>query len=416
VFFGALLVSAGLHLAVGPPLRDAIEKYLAGARLGARPPVKVVRLTAEQWSQNMRTRPGQKPPPPSASKPLVEAQNAAPKEAVPPAPEPPKPEEPQKVDGQIVEVPPTADDSPNAKAKYLSKYNTHVEKESIARPEERNHKLKRVTNKLQTTGSEDVPREAAVVTPNLSAKGDGLEQDRTGKPEEEKMVLKVPDILRREEINLKLGGSGDSLRNRSRSEELRGNSDHFELKLGSAAEESSGEAGGTKGSLNGSEKRSLPTVSALMPNLGTLSQLSGSPSPDHVEGVPEGEATFLNTKEFKYATFFYRVRDSVFDHWVDAATREYRRRDPTGNIYGVRDRATMLAIQLGKSGELDDIRVEKTSGVEFLDMVAVEAFRRAQPFPNPPPGIVDDDGRIRFNFQFIITMSSSRGLNLFRRY
>ena len=131
---------------------------------------------------------------------------------------------------------------------------------------------------------------------------------------------------------------------------------------------------------------------------------------------PEGDGTFLNTKEFKYATFFYRVRDSVYDHWVDAAIREYRRRDPTGNIYGVQDRSTMLSIELDREGGLDGIRVEKASGVDFLDMVAIEAFKKAQPFPNPPPGIVDDDGHIRFNFQFVVTVNASRGLNLFRRY
>jgi TonB family protein len=130
--------------------------------------------------------------------------------------------------------------------------------------------------------------------------------------------------------------------------------------------------------------------------------------------VPEGDGTFLNAKEFKYATFFYRVRDSVADHWEDLAASEYRRRDPTGNIYGVRDRSTMLRVQLNKQGVLVDVHVEQTSNVDFLDAVAVEAFKRAQPFPNPPPGIADEDGSIRFNFQFIITMNPNRGSNIFR--
>ena len=130
--------------------------------------------------------------------------------------------------------------------------------------------------------------------------------------------------------------------------------------------------------------------------------------------MPEGDGTFLNAKEFKYATFFYRVRDSVAIHWEGLAAQEYRRRDPTGNIYGIRDRATLLHIRLSREGRLDDVRVEQTSGVDFLDNVAVQAFRMAEPFPNPPLGIADEDGNIQFNFQFVVVMSSRSPLNLFR--
>lgn len=411
----AMLASAFAHAIFGPFLISALDDYLSGA--GAHPPpVKVVKLTAEQWSQNLRTNDSARKPNPASPAPEMkqsEANAASPlkQDEI----EPPKPEERVKLNGQIVEVPPSADDSANPDAKYLSKYNVHVDKETIARPDQRDRRFKRVTNKLQTTGDQNAPQ-APIVSPQVSVKGDGKDEDKPGKQPEQKMVLKVPDIQRRDKIDLKLGeGAANNILNRDRSDQLKGNSDHFDLQLG-ANEEPSGELGGTKGSPNGSDKRALPTISALMPTLGTLAQISGSPSPDHVDGVQEGDATFLNTKEFKYATFFYRVRDSVFDHWVDAAAREYRRRDPTGNIYGVRDRATMLAIELSPQGELDDVRVERTSGVEFLDAVAIEAFKRAQPFPNPPAGIVDEDGHIRFNFQFIITMSPSSGLNLFKRY
>jgi len=58
------------------------------------------------------------------------------------------------------------------------------------------------------------------------------------------------------------------------------------------------------------------------------------------------------------------------------------------------------------------VKVEQTSGVDFLDHVAVEAFRKAEPFPNPPAGIADEDGNIRFNFQFVVTMRRSP-LNFF---
>ena len=33
-----------------------------------------------------------------------------------------------------------------------------------------------------------------------------------------------------------------------------------------------------------------------------------------------------------------------------------------------------------------------------LDDEAIRAFRAAQPFPNPPPGLVGEDGQIEFSF------------------
>jgi TonB family protein len=183
--------------------------------------------------------------------------------------------------------------------------------------------------------------------------------------------------------------------------------------MGEGLEEGGGEGGKKRGAEEGAEKK-IPNLASLVPTIGTVARISGSPSRDHVEGVPEGDGTFLNTKEFKYATFFYRVRDSVAGYWEDLAAAEYRRRDPTGNIYGIRDRSTLLHIELTRDGRLGQVRIEQTSGVDFLDNVAVQAFKMAEPFPNPPPGIVDEDGAIRFNFQFVVTMRSRGPFNLFR--
>src|SRR5262249_33096023 len=136
-----------------------------------------------------------------------------------------------KLNGQVVEVPPTADDSPNAEAKYLSKYNTHVEKETVARADERNPRMKRVTNKLQTT--EQRAQESAPITPHLSLKGDGLESDKDGAHQgldadkQQKFVLEVPDMKRRDQVELKLGegpGIGQRVANRTGTEAVKGNS------------------------------------------------------------------------------------------------------------------------------------------------------------------------------------------------
>lgn len=407
----SMVVSAATHLLLGINLKDLVEQYLQGAGTDA-PPVRVLRVSEAQWSKNLEARNRRNPLLDARPQPLGEAPKAAARTE--PKKEEPKPEPASKLSGQIVEVPPTRDDRPNPDAKYLSKYNTRVDKETTARLEDRDPSKKRVTNKLQT---EDRPRTPVkptdVVTDGLTVKGgDGLKQDLQGSPDQQKFKLEIPDILERDALELNAGSTpgGPGVAPRTATEALKGNSDKLELSLGGNAQvDKKGEAGGKAGPRGGSDS-SLPTLQALLPNLGTLARISGSPSNDYVEGVEEGDGTFLNAKEFKYATFFYRVRDGVSDQWTGLASSEYRRRDPTGNIYGFKDRSTLLRVQLNLSGEIDDIRVEQGSGVDFLDSVAIEAFRRAQPFPNPPAGIADADGLIRFNFMFVITMNSTRGI------
>jgi hypothetical protein len=43
----------------------------------------------------------------------------------------------------------------------------------------------------------------------------------------------------------------------------------------------------------------------------------------------------------------------------------------------------------------------------------MQAFKRSQPFPNPPPALLDPDGQIKFSFGFYLQMNSG-GIQLFR--
>lgn len=417
VLVGSFLVSALVHLALSVPVRRIVNDYLTSGAPPPDKPVRVVRISPEQWAKNRRTTGNRQRRPTFEASPEDPAQKKAREEAKKKAEE----KKQERLRGQIVEVPPTADDSPNPDAKYLSKYNAHVEKETVARPEDRDPSRKRVTNKLQTREIQG-RKDNAVTSPGLTVKGDDTQAEKKGKKGEGEgkgkgqFVLEVPDLKRRDGVELKLSdvpGVRQRLANREGSDAMNGNSDRLRLEMGDGLGQGGGDGGKKRGSKDGQDKE-LPNLAALVPTIGTMARISGSPSRDHVDGVPEGDGTFLNTKEFKYATFFYRVRDSVAAYWEDLAAQEYRRRDPTGNIYGVRDRSTLLHIQLTRDGKLDTVRVEQTSGVDFLDNVAVQAFKMAEPFPNPPPGIVEEDGSIRFNFQFVVTMRSRGPFNLFR--
>jgi TonB family protein len=90
------------------------------------------------------------------------------------------------------------------------------------------------------------------------------------------------------------------------------------------------------------------------------------------------------------------------------------RHDPSGNIYGVKDRVTVLRVHLKPDGRVASVEVLNPSGVDFLDDEAVGAFKRAQPFPNPPQQLVEADGQIHFKFAFIFELSGKTSFKVFR--
>jgi TonB family protein len=149
----------------------------------------------------------------------------------------------------------------------------------------------------------------------------------------------------------------------------------------------------------------------LRPGAAAYDKLAGGPSPDHLEGVDEGEGTYLNTREWKYAGYFNRIKQSVASKWDPGASMAAR--DPSGARFGDKDWQTLLHVKLDAAGSLKDVAVSKASGLEFLDRLAVDAFQKAQPFSNPPAGLADERGEIVFTFGFYVQMSGS-GLRIFR--
>ncbi|MFZ5440202.1 MAG: energy transducer TonB family protein [Myxococcota bacterium] len=312
--------------------------------------------------------------------------------------------EPEKLpEGQVVDVAP-GNDQVDPNAKYLAATNNAVKKETRAKeqtPFYRNA-MPRQTAPQATEGNGS---DTQATRPQRQG-NDGLGDDDRPLKEKAtpKMALEVPDLHKREEVALKretTEGPGVAIDNRTGTEELKGNSKRLNLVPGSleTGEDASAGRVGQAGVLN------------LLPSKAVVDKIVGGAPNDHLD-ADEGDGTYLNTREFKYASFFNRVKQSVSQNWTPV--EQLRLRDPTGQIYGGRDRHTVLTITLDDTGRLKDAFVDKSSGLDFLDLEAIKAFERAQPFPNPPPGIVAADQTIRFQFGFFLEMTGRPGMRLFR--
>ena len=107
------------------------------------------------------------------------------------------------------------------------------------------------------------------------------------------------------------------------------------------------------------------------------------------------------------------MKRQVAENWRPG--QEYERRDPTGQIYGTGSWVTFVRIVLKPSGELASVAIQKTSGLDFLDDVAIEAVKRGQPYPNPPPQLVDPgSGEISFRFGFFFDVGGNARMKVYR--
>lgn len=126
------------------------------------------------------------------------------------------------------------------------------------------------------------------------------------------------------------------------------------------------------------------------------------------DDVPEGAETLLNSRRWKYASFFNRIRDSVAERW--RPEEAHAARDPSGSKYGKVPRVTRLFIKLNPDGSIHGISVEGPCGLQFLDEEAIRAVRAAGPFGNPPPQLVDPkSGLIEFGFGFRLEFEAGGG-------
>ena len=389
----ALLLTLAVHLLfVGLIVLSSLVKWDVPERAksprGTARPVVLRGLTREQFEQNR-----------GPAQNLKDERKVVKKDA--PKKEEKKPE--AMPEGQIVDVAP-GNDQVDPKAKYVAETNNAAKKETKSKEQSAFYRnaMPQRTAPQRVEGNGTAEAQKAQVSGNNGMGDDDRPLKEAAAP---KLAMQVPDVKRQQEVALKSTsplGPGVAVSNRDEAEELKGNSDRLKLVPGAQNQGEDVSAGrvGQAGVLN------------LLPSAAVVDKITGAAPNDHLKDVDEGDGTYLSTREWKYASFFNRVKQSVGQEWNPNG--QMRLRDPTGQIYGGRDRYTILTVTLDDTGRLRDAFVDKSSGLDFLDLEAIKAFERAQPFPNPPPGILATDQTVRFQFGFFLELSGRPGMRLFR--
>jgi TonB family protein len=386
----ALATSLGLHVAgVLLLLGLAAVGVLSGPRAKPARPIQAVglrTLSAEEWANNRSEVPERE-----ERQRVAESRQPPPKRDVPQ-----KKEEIPK--GQIVDVAPGNGES-DPDARYVAETANKVERETRAKDQTPFYRNAMPRRTSPTPAENAAGQEGAAGNNGLSDDDRPLRQH-----EEQKLAVEVPDVQARDELRMKRSDDGDGplVASRRESDEVRGNSKRLRIEPGDPGKAQEGSRG----------RAGSPGLVTLTPSIAVLDNVKGAAPNDHLEDVDEGDGTYLSTREWKFASFFNRVKQSVGMNWDPA--RELRVRDPTGNLYGGRDRQTVLQVTLNQRGMVEDISVLKSSGLDFLDLEAVHSIERAQPFPNPPNGLLTADSKVSFSFGFFVELSSAPRMRMFR--
>jgi TonB family protein len=127
-----------------------------------------------------------------------------------------------------------------------------------------------------------------------------------------------------------------------------------------------------------------------------------SPSNDYLEDVDKADETALNTNKYLYASYFNKIKQAVSRHWTPAYVLMIN--DPKGHMYGSKDRYTKIIAMINPNGTLASIELETSSGMDFLDREAINAFKMAAPFQNPPEPLLNENNKMEIRFGFMVTM------------
>lgn len=366
---------------------------LVVARLGAFEPMKLRKteqvalepLSADRWKAN-RAIAGSPPvaaAPPSRAQPPPAAQ---PRPAAPPQVKPP-PEEKQPK-GQVVDVAPSKNSTPPKDSRFLSDRDNTVEKETRSRwaGSEVFENRAPAPSKGAAGRRHDVGQGGTAAETRQSKAGEGGANGKAGK--ESPAPKPAPSAADERLAMLEQPPRPGLLRPGEQPPE--------------AGEEGLGKPGAPGEHQEGQRKLGDPR---LLPSVESMSRIAAGPSNDYIDkDIEEGDATALNTRAFKFATFWNRFKEDVVGHWRPAIV--YNERDPDGTMFGSRpERATELHVILDSSGALKEIKVMEPSGLDFLDREAVRAVRAAAPFYNVPAGLLNESGEVSFTFGMVLVMN-----------
>lgn len=128
---------------------------------------------------------------------------------------------------------------------------------------------------------------------------------------------------------------------------------------------------------------------------------------DKLDGVSDDERTILSTREFKFFSYYQRIKELLRQFWKPNVERKLAKIYQSGKNITEDELTTKILVLLDEKGGIKKMSRVAGSGFDDVDEAALDAFRKAAPFPNPPKGMIDADGFVRIRWDFILTVEAA---------
>jgi len=119
-----------------------------------------------------------------------------------------------------------------------------------------------------------------------------------------------------------------------------------------------------RGSVEGEEENKAERIPQALRGLGGLVH----------ENLPEEETVNLNTREFKYISYFSKIKSKIELVWIY----------PQISVINGEQGTVHLKFTIVEDGNLEDVQLIKSSGYPALDEEAIRAVKAAAPYPPLP--------------------------------
>ncbi len=145
------------------------------------------------------------------------------------------------------------------------------------------------------------------------------------------------------------------------------------------------------------------------PGFATTTGKGVSASDDFIVGATIGPMTILNTQEFKYFSYYNRIKDKVVENWrplIRKAIKQVKSNEKKYGALTVGLKITKLAITLDEKGEIIALDYVGICGIEPFDLTAKKSFQISAPFASPPAELVQN-GRFNLRWDFAVNVEES---------
>ncbi len=130
-----------------------------------------------------------------------------------------------------------------------------------------------------------------------------------------------------------------------------------------------------------------PTVPETVPSPPPQQSPAPAPSEEAALTKPVAKAV-MDVPHFKFPLYGALIEKRISALW-----------SPPPLIVGLEGKETIVSFQLSRSGRIQDVQIEKSSGNNFYDQAALRAIYEADPLPPWPQGFHEISLKIYFRFE-----------------